>query len=339
MDLLCGKDMLADRGHDRIEQPGRLSNPVAQCRAIEFEPLAGIHLALAIERQMIAIFRHQQMRQRGRCGTAAWRRHRWRRSLRDGVARIAGKLRPHVTNDLEVPRHVIQHLGDVLPQPGHAATTVAADAGAIVRRQMHDLLAWEMLGERLTLRPVGGRRGWCRGIKRLGAGGIFGRTGLQFLELELELLDLAADPLRRSAELHATQLRDLEPQLLDLQRLQLYCGLSCLQLALAGQRERTQCGGIGRQFGRGERHVSIYQDPARPTRIEKESVLCHTSIGCGVGDGAMVRRQSIASISTENCAGVSVIAPSMIGGQTKRPLSRRLAISHIPLPSQYRPLK
>lgn len=59
-----------------------------------------------------------------------------------------------MTNDLEVPRHVIQHLGDVLPQPGHAATTVAADAGAIVRRQMHDLLAWEMLGERLTLRPV-----------------------------------------------------------------------------------------------------------------------------------------------------------------------------------------
>ena len=218
---------------------------------------------------MIAIFRHQQMRQRGRCGTAAWRRHRWRRSLRDGVARTAGKLRPHVTNDLEVPRHVIQHLGDVLAQPGHAATTVAAGAGAIVGRLMHDLLAWQMLGQRLTLRPVGGRRGWCRGIKRLGAGGIFGRTGLQFLELELELLDLAADPLRRAAELHATQLRDLEPQLLDLQRLQLDRGLRCLQFALAGQRERTQCGGIGRQFGRGERHVSIYQDPARPNQNRK----------------------------------------------------------------------
>jgi hypothetical protein len=47
-----------------------------------------------------------------------------------------------------------------------------------------------------------------------------------------------------------------------------------------------------------------------------------------------VRRQSIASISTENCAGVSIIAPSTIGGQTKRPFSRRLAISHKPLPSQ-----
>ena len=66
----------------------------------------------------------------------------------------AGKLRPHVTNDLEVPRHVIQHLGDVLAQPGHAATTVRADAGAIVGRLMHDLLAWQMIGQRLALRLV-----------------------------------------------------------------------------------------------------------------------------------------------------------------------------------------
>ena len=120
VDLLGGKDMMPDRRHDRIQQPGRLSNPIAQCRAIEFEPLSRIDLALAIQRQMVAIFRHQQVRQRGRCGTTAWRRHRRRRSLRDGVARIAGKLRPHVTNDLEVPRHVIQHLGDVLAQSGHA---------------------------------------------------------------------------------------------------------------------------------------------------------------------------------------------------------------------------
>ena len=73
--------------HDRIEQPGRLSNPIAQCRAVEFEPLAGIDLALSIERKMVAIFRHQQMRQRGRCGATARRRHRRCRSLGDGVAR------------------------------------------------------------------------------------------------------------------------------------------------------------------------------------------------------------------------------------------------------------
>jgi len=52
----------------------------------------------------------------------------------------------------------------------------------------------------------------------------------------------------------------------------------------------------------------------RPTRIDTESVVCQTNIGCGVGAGAMVRRQSIASTSNANCAGVSVIAPSTIGG-------------------------
>jgi hypothetical protein len=145
VDLLRGKDMTPDCRHDRIQQPGRLSNPIAQRRAIEFKPRSRIDLALTIQRQMVAIFRHQQMRQHGRCGTAAWRRHRWSRSLRDGVARTAGKLGPHVTNDLEVSRHVIQHLGDVLAQFGHAATTVRAGAGTVARRLMHNILTRQMI--------------------------------------------------------------------------------------------------------------------------------------------------------------------------------------------------
>ena len=56
MDLFGLEDMLADRRHHRIEQPGCLTNPVAQCRAVEFEPLAGIDLALAVQRQMIPNF-------------------------------------------------------------------------------------------------------------------------------------------------------------------------------------------------------------------------------------------------------------------------------------------
>src|SRR5258707_10725168 len=48
---LCGEDVVADRRHDRIEQPGCLADPVAQCRAIEFEPLASIDLTLTIERK------------------------------------------------------------------------------------------------------------------------------------------------------------------------------------------------------------------------------------------------------------------------------------------------
>ena len=177
------------------------------------------------------------------------------RRLRDRVARTAGKLRPHVANDLEVPWHVIQHLGDVLTQFGHPASTVRAGAGAIARRLMDNILARQMVRQRLALRLVGRLGCRCRRLRRFGTRSIFGRTSLQLLKLELELGDLASDPLRRAAELHAAQLGDLEPQLLDFQRLQLYRGLRRLQLALAGQRERAQCGEIIRQFGRGERHV------------------------------------------------------------------------------------
>ena len=63
-------------------------------------------------------------------------------------------------------------------------------------------------------------------------------------------------------------------------------------------------------------------------------VLCLPALVDSGAGGVTGRRQSIASIRTANCAGVSVIAPSTIGGQTKRPVSSRLASSHSPLPSQ-----
>jgi hypothetical protein len=128
MDLLGGEDMRTNGGHDRVQQPGGLSNPIAQCRAIEFQTLPGIDVALPIERQVIAVFRDQQMGQHGGRGAATRRRHGRSRRLGDGIARTAGKFRPHVPDHLEVPGHVVQHLGHVLPELPHAA----AQAG-----QMH----------------------------------------------------------------------------------------------------------------------------------------------------------------------------------------------------------
>jgi hypothetical protein len=66
---------------------------------------------------------------------------------------------------------------------------------------------------------------------------------------------LTIDPLRRAAKLHAAQLGDLEFELFDLQRFVLDRKLGRLQFALTGQRKSAQCGEIGGQFGRGERHV------------------------------------------------------------------------------------
>ena len=207
---------------------------------------------------MIAVLRHQQMCERARRGTAARGRHRRRRGLRDGIARGAGIFRPDVTDDLEVPGHIIQHLGHVLAELGHSPAAIRTGACTVISRLMHDLLPRQMIGQRpaLWLATLADR---CCGFGGLnlgfGAGGVFGHAGFQFLEPELKLGNLAIDPLRGPAELHAAQLGDLELELFDLQCLVLHRKFGRLQFALTGQRECAQRDQIGGKFGRGERHV------------------------------------------------------------------------------------
>ena len=206
---------------------------------------------------MINELRHQQMRQHGGCRAPARCRHRrcWR--LGNRIARGAGIFRPDVLDHLEVARHVIQNLGHVLTEFVHALAAVGALAGAIIGRLMHDLLARQMIGQRqaLWLAGLADRNHRFGGISiSIGFRGPFGLTGFQLLEPQFQLLDLARDPLRRTAKLHAAQLGDLKLQLLDLQRLVLHREFRHLQLALAGQGEGVQFSWIGGQFGGGERH-------------------------------------------------------------------------------------
>jgi hypothetical protein len=105
---------------------------------------------------------------------------------------------------------------------------------------MHDLVARQMIGQRLAsrLRALADRSQRFGGIGlSFGFRGGFGLAGFEFLKAQLELLDLAADAFRRAAKLHAAQLGDLQLELLDLQRLVLHRELRHLQLALARQRE------------------------------------------------------------------------------------------------------
>ena len=200
MDLLGGENMLTDLRHHWVEQPGGLPNPIAQGRAVEVKTFAGIDFALAVERKVVAVFRHQQMGQRGRSGATARGWHRWRRGLGNRIAGGAGIFRPHVPDHLEVARHVIQNLGHVLAELGHPFAAVGALAGTIIARLMHDLLARQMIGQRLALwfGALTGRRRRFGGIGpgvgigfRLG----FGRAGFQFLKPQFELFDLPGDPL------------------------------------------------------------------------------------------------------------------------------------------------
>ena len=76
-------DVRADRLDQRTHQPRRLSHPVGQGRAIQVDPGARVDLGLAIQRQVVAVFRHQHMRQQTRPGQAAMDRQAGRRRLGD----------------------------------------------------------------------------------------------------------------------------------------------------------------------------------------------------------------------------------------------------------------
>ena len=168
MDLLGSKDMRADAADNRLEQPGRLADPVAQGGAVEFQALPGVNLALPIKRQMVAIFCHQQMREHRRRRAAARGRHRGRGCLADRIAGAAGIFRSHVADHLEVPRHVIQHLRHILAEHAHPAATGRAHAGGITGGLMHHFLPRQVIGQRFAFRlfPLSERSGGSAGRAR-----------------------------------------------------------------------------------------------------------------------------------------------------------------------------
>ena len=263
MDLLGGEDMVADPIDDRLQQPDRLADPVAQGRAVEVEAVARVNLALSIQGQMIGIFRHQQMRQHAGGGAPARCRQGRCRRLGDRVAAPAGIFRPDMADHPEPAGDIVEDLGDVFTKTSHVAAAVRAGAGTIVRRFVHDLLTRQMIRQWLALwslaftdrqRPIFGGS----------LADLFGFAGFQLLEPQFELLDLPGQPLRGATKLHPPQLGDLEFQLLDFQGAQLDGELCRLQLggrrrqfALAGERKSPQRVGIGGQIGRDQRHTAL----------------------------------------------------------------------------------
>jgi len=78
---------------------------------------------------MIGVFRDQHMRQQRRCRQAALNRQARHLGLRDGLAAAAGQFRPHVADDPEAGRCVVEHFGDVLAERTQRTTAVRAGTG------------------------------------------------------------------------------------------------------------------------------------------------------------------------------------------------------------------
>jgi hypothetical protein len=55
----------------RTQIPGGVANPVRQRGTIQIDTLAGVDLGLPIQRQMIGIFGHQNLGDRGLCRQTA----------------------------------------------------------------------------------------------------------------------------------------------------------------------------------------------------------------------------------------------------------------------------
>ena len=147
------------------------------------------------------------MGEQPRPGQPALDRPRRRRHLRDAVALHAGQLRAHVPDHPEAPRGIVDDFRDVLADRAHVGAALWAAAGRFV----HDALARQVLGQRTrSRRALGQDRDARAGRDR--------DLGLELVQGELQLLDLALEPLRGAAELHAPQLGDEELQRLDLAR-------------------------------------------------------------------------------------------------------------------------
>ena len=106
MQALGGKDVIADGLDQRHQAGGGGANPLGERGDAEVDALAGIDLALPVQRQMRSVFAEQDLRQELRSGAAASDRMERRRRLGDLLAGPAGKLLAHMLNDLPSRRDI-----------------------------------------------------------------------------------------------------------------------------------------------------------------------------------------------------------------------------------------
>ena len=140
--------------------------------------------------------------------------------------------------------HHLEAAGDVLEDLGHILTHLAqpiAAAGAtcgrcrlVRRRRARQML--RQLATALLLASFG--RLLIRYRLRRGGGRVLSLVALQLLELQLQLLDLALDALRRGAKRHPLQTRELELELLGFQRFVDQTGLGRVALGNRSIRAR-----------------------------------------------------------------------------------------------------
>ena len=131
------------------QMPGGAANPVGERRTVEGDPLPGVDLRLAVERQMVGVFGDEHMGDRRLGRQAALDQSRRSRRLHHGaLAGPAGVFGTARHQHAELRRHDIEPLGDIFADPVQPA--LAAGAGLVV--DVDDRLdARQMRGQRAAV--------------------------------------------------------------------------------------------------------------------------------------------------------------------------------------------
>ena len=159
---------------------------------------------------------------------------------------------------------------------------------------VHDLLTRQMIRQRLALRPSRGLaagRSSAIGLRRSSSASPVSSSSSRNSSCSI----WRADPFRRAAKLHPSQLGDLELELLDLQRCA-SCTDSSARLQFgSGRPAQTRAMRPDRRAGRPWRATWPSSNEAAEfgrTQAATNRCICHTSIG-RAGDGRCYRSAPI----------------------------------------------
>ena len=128
MQSVAGQDVGREGVDQRLQRRRGRPDPAAQGRGLQDHPVAGEDLGLAIERQVVVIFRHDDMGEQPCSGAAAGDRMVGRRRRHHHLANPARQLLANVPDNLEAARYVIEGLADLVGDLAQQAAATGAGA-------------------------------------------------------------------------------------------------------------------------------------------------------------------------------------------------------------------
>ena len=143
-----GQHVTPHRIGQRLEQRRRLADPSGQRRALQLHPVSGEDSALAVQREVVTVFRHEHVGEEPRSGPPALDRARRQLRLMEAIAPSAGQPWANEPLDHEARRDVLQLLGDVLAQ----ALQIGAAVGALLPWGENRLFTGKVFGQGATPR-------------------------------------------------------------------------------------------------------------------------------------------------------------------------------------------